>query len=98
MIIVPLVEEIAFRGVVLPGMLWRYRFMAANTFTAAFFLGIHLPGWYFQDRLRVMLTHPMGGMLSILVIGWALSLVAYKRKSVAARIWTHILHNLSSAS
>ncbi len=36
-------------------------------------------------------------MLSILVIGWVLGLVAYRSKSVAASTLTHILNNLFSA-
>jgi membrane protease YdiL (CAAX protease family) len=97
-IVAPIVEEITFRGAVLPGLLKRYRFLAANTFTAFFFLGIHLPGWYFQGRLPAMLAQPVGGALSIFIIGWVLGLVAYKSKSVAGSTLTHILNNLFSAS
>jgi membrane protease YdiL (CAAX protease family) len=45
-----------------------------------------------------MLTHPMGGALSIFAIGWALGLVASKRKSVAGSTLTHVLNNLFNAS
>jgi len=97
-VVAPIVEEITFRGAVLPTLLMRFRFLAANTLTAVFFLGIHLPGWYFQGRLPNMLMQPIGGALSVLVIGWALGLVAYKSKSVAASTLTHVLNNLFSAS
>jgi len=97
-IVAPVVEEFTFRGAVLPTLLTRYRFMAANTLTAIFFLGIHVPGWCFQDRLSAMLTQPIGGALSILVIGWVLGFVAYRSKSVAASTLTHVLNNLFSAS
>jgi membrane protease YdiL (CAAX protease family) len=97
-IIAPVIEEIAFRGAVLQTLLMRFRFLAANTLTAVFFLGIHLPGWYFQHHPSDMLMQPIGGALSVLIIGWALGLVAYKSKSVAASILTHILNNLFSAS
>jgi len=97
-IVAPIVEEITFRGAVLPDLLKRYRFVAANTLTALFFLGIHLPGWYFQGRLPAMLAQPVGGALSIFIIGWVLGLVAYKSKSVAGSTLTHILNNLFSAS
>jgi len=79
-------------------LLRRYRFATANTLTAVFFLGIHLPGWYFQGRLRAMLAQPVGGALSIFLIGWVLGLVAHRSKSVAASTLAHILNNLFSAA
>lgn len=97
-VVAPIVEEIAFRGAVLATLLMRFRFAAANTLTAMFFLGIHLPGWYFQHHLSDMLMQPVGGALSVLIIGWLLGLVAYKGKSVAASTLTHFLNNLFSAS
>jgi ABC-type antimicrobial peptide transport system permease subunit len=69
-----------------------------HTLTAVFFLGIHLPGWYFQGRLLDMAAQPVGGALSIFIIGWTLGLVAYKSKSVAGSTLTHILNNLFSAA
>jgi membrane protease YdiL (CAAX protease family) len=97
-IVAPIVEEFTFRGAVLRTLLARYRFLLANTLTAIFFLGIHLPGWYFQGRLWDMLALPIGGALSVLFIGWVLGLVAYKGKSVAASTLTHILNNLFSGA
>jgi membrane protease YdiL (CAAX protease family) len=97
-IVAPVVEELAFRGAVLQTLLARYRFLLANTFTALFFVGIHLPGWYFLCRLSIMLAMPIGGALSILFIGWILGLVAFKSNSVAASTLTHVLNNLCSVS
>ncbi len=97
-IVAPVVEELTFRGAVLRTLLARYRFAVANTLTAIFFLGIHLPGWYFQGRLSAMLTQPIGGALSVLFIGWVLGWVAYKSKSIAASTVTHILNNLFSGA
>ena len=84
-IVAPIVEEITFRGAVLQGLMLRHRFVVANTMTAIFFLGAHLPGWYFQGKLSYMLTHPVGGAISILLIGWILGLVAFKSNSVLVR-------------
>jgi membrane protease YdiL (CAAX protease family) len=95
-IVAPIVEEFTFRGAILQTLLARYRFITANTLTALFFLGIHLPGWYFQDRLSAMFLKPIGGALTILFIGWVLGLVACRSKSVAASTVTHILNNLFS--
>lgn len=95
-IVAPIVEEFTFRGAILSTLVTRYRFIAANTLTALFFLGIHLPGWYFQGRLAAMLAQPIGGALTILFIGWILGLVAHRSKSVAASTLTHVLNNLFS--
>lgn len=97
-IVAPIVEEFTFRGAILRTLHTRYRFLVANTLTALLFVSIHLPGWYFQGRLSVMLARPVGGALSILFIGWVLGVVAYKSKSVAASTLTHLLNNLFSAS
>ena len=96
-VISPVVEEITFRGAVLGNLLQRYSFVTANTLTAIFFLGAHLPGWYFQGRLRPVLVPPFGGALSIFLLGWVFGLVAYKSKSTTASTLTHILNNLGNA-
>jgi membrane protease YdiL (CAAX protease family) len=93
-IVAPIVEEITFRGAVLRGLMLRHHFAVANTLTAIFFLGAHLPGWFFQGKLSFMLTHPVGGAISILIIGWILGLVAFKSNSVLGSILTHMLNNL----
>ena len=96
-IISPVVEEFTFRGAVLGNLLQRYKFFTANTLTAIFFLGAHLPGWYFQGRLRHMLLSPLGGALSIFLLGWVFGFAAYRSKSTAASTLTHILNNLGNA-
>jgi membrane protease YdiL (CAAX protease family) len=96
-VVAPLVEELAFRGAVLRTLMLRYRFAAANTITAVFFLGIHLPGWSFQGVLMDRLTNITGGAISILIIGWILGLAAYKSQSVAGSTLAHILNNLFNA-
>ena len=85
-----------FRGAVLGNLTQRYRFLLANTLTAALFLGMHLPGWHFQGHLWVNLTAPVGGALSIFLLGWVFGLVADKSKSVAASMIAHSLNNLFS--
>jgi membrane protease YdiL (CAAX protease family) len=96
-VISPVVEEVTFRGAVLGNLLQRYKFSTANMLTAIFFLGAHLPGWYFQGRLRHMLLSPLGGALSIFLLGWVFGFAAYRSKSTAASTLTHILNNLGNA-
>jgi uncharacterized protein len=95
-IISPIVEEITFRGAVLGALTQRYRFVVANSLTAFFFLGVHLPGWYFQNRLMNNLITPIGGALSIFMLGFIFGYVAQKSKSVSESIITHMLNNLFS--
>lgn len=95
-IVSPIVEEVTFRGAVLGGLLQRSRFLIANTLTALLFLGAHLPGWYFQGRLLALLTAPVGGALSIFLIGWVLGLVYYQSRSVLGSTLAHALNNLLS--
>jgi membrane protease YdiL (CAAX protease family) len=93
-VIAPVFEEFMFRGAVLGALTQRYRFAIANVLTAALFLGMHLPGWYFQDRLWQNLASPVGGALPILVLGLVFGLVAHKGKSLIASTLTHSLNNL----
>jgi len=92
-VVSPVVEEIAFRGVILPGLLQKLNFFRANTLTALMFLLVHLPGWFFQDRLLSMLENPVGGAFSIVLLGWLFGAVAYESKSVSAGILAHIINN-----
>lgn len=95
-VIAPLFEEFMFRGAVLGALLQRYRFTAANVLTAALFLGLHLPGWYFQGRLWEHLTSLSGGAVAIFTIGLLFGLATHKGKSLVAGILAHSLNNLFS--
>ena len=95
-IIAPIVEEITFRGAILGGLTQRYTFMFANFVTALLFLGIHLPGWYFQGTLVTNVITPLGGALSIFILGFVFGYVVHKSQSVSAGILTHALNNLST--
>jgi membrane protease YdiL (CAAX protease family) len=93
----PVVEEITFRGTVLDALQTRMRFWLSNLITGVLFLLIHLPGWYFQGLLAQHLMLPMGGALSILLLGWIFGYVAHRSRSVSGSILTHMLNNLFAA-
>ncbi len=93
----PLFEEFTFRGAILHALTRRFPFWAANTITALFFMGIHLPGWHFQERLIENLCDPVGGALSIFLLGLVFGGVTHKSKSVAAGVLVHGLNNLFTA-
>ncbi len=92
-LVAPIVEEFTFRGAVLGSLMQRYRFSVANTLTALFFLGAHLIGWYFQGRLTDLLTAPVGGALSIFLLGWLFGLVLRQSQSLIGSTLAHILNN-----
>jgi membrane protease YdiL (CAAX protease family) len=92
-LVAPIVEEFTFRGAVLGSLMQRYRFSVANTLTALFFLGAHLIGWYFQGRQAALLTAPVGGALSIFLLGWLFGLVLRQSQSLIGSTLAHILNN-----
>jgi membrane protease YdiL (CAAX protease family) len=95
-LVAPAVEETAFRGAVLGALTTRLSFPVANTVTAALFVLSHMPGWWFQGRLMDMLTRPIGGALSIFILGWLFGWIAYKARSTGAAMIAHALNNFSN--
>ena len=95
-VVSPVVEELVFRGVVLGGLMSRYSFWVANVVTAVLFVGIHLPGWFFQGVLVQNLVSPLGGAVSIFVLGVVFGYVAFRSRAVTGSILSHALNNLFS--
>ncbi len=96
-LVAPIVEEITFRGAILGALDKRFHFGVANTITGLLFLGVHFPGWFFQGRLLTNLKSPLGGALSIFLLGLVFGYVAHRSKSVAASTVTHVLNNFFNA-
>lgn len=96
-VVAPIVEEITFRGAVMGALEARCPFALSNLIAGFLFLLIHFPGWYFQGGLMQKLVSPVGGALSILLLGWLFGYVAHKSKSLIGSILTHLLNNLFSA-
>lgn len=92
----PFVEEFVFRGAVLGGLLMRYRFGVANVIASLLFVGAHFPGWYFTGSLIENLTKPVGGALSIFILGLIFGFVTLKCRSVAGGMIAHAINNLFS--
>jgi membrane protease YdiL (CAAX protease family) len=95
-LIAPIVEEIAFRGGVLGVLTPPIRFVLTNTLVAAMFTASHFPGWLFQDRLMDMLITPIGGALTIFVLGWVFGWVVYASKTIGAGVIAHSVNNLTA--
>jgi len=93
LIVAPILEEILFRGAVLFALKQQYSFIIANCITSLLFLGLHLPGWYFQGCLLQKLASPVSGALSIFLLGLVFGYVAYKSKTVTGSILAHMFNN-----
>lgn len=94
--IAPIFEELLIRGAILGNLQQRYSFWTANILSSVMFIGLHLPGWYFMDTLTENLTKPIGGALSIFLLGLAFGYATRRGKSVMGGTLAHFLNNLSS--
>jgi len=95
-VVSPFVEEVVFRGAVLGALMMRWGFWASNVVTAVLFVGIHLPGWYFQGVLIQNMTMVWGGALSVFVLGVVFGYVAFRSRGVSGSILAHALNNLGN--
>jgi CAAX protease family protein len=96
-IVAPLFEEFLMRGAILGNLEQARSFWTANVLSALMFVGLHLPGWYFAGVLRAQLTRPVGGALSIFVLGLAFGYAVRRSRSVLAGSLAHVLNNLASS-
>jgi len=97
-IVAPIVEEFTLRGFYMESLERSgLGFMQANSRAAILFVAMHLPGWYFQGRLRApeSLIQPAVFLwLLALLLGW----IKNKSGSLYAVIAVHVLNNIYSAA
>lgn len=105
--VAPIVEEFTMRGFYMESLERSAfiqartragkKFADANVLQGIVFVAMHLPGWFFQARLREPL-----GMIQIAVFLWLLALLlGWIKKtsgSLYAAIAMHVLNNLYSAA
>lgn len=96
LVVAPIFEEFLIRGAILGNLQQRYSFWVANLLSSLMFIGLHLPGWYFMDTLMENITKPVGGAISIFLLGLAFGYATYKGRSVMGGTLAHFLNNLSS--
>ena len=94
-VVAPITEEIAHRGAVLPALTERVRPWLANGITALLFTLAHCPGWAFRGTLRASLAAPIGGALSVFLLGALFGWVAQRSRSIVASTLVHALGNLA---
>jgi membrane protease YdiL (CAAX protease family) len=96
-IVAPLFEEFLIRGAMLGSLQQVMPFWRANLIAALMFLGLHLPGWYFMGSLAANMARPIGGGLSIFLLGLAFGYAAYRGQSVLGGSLAHLLNNFAAA-
>ncbi len=90
MTLVPLMEELFFRGFLYPVVARRMGVIFAVLFTAVSFTAIHVP--QLADP-HMPLSASWGAVLLIFIIGLALTIVRAVKKSVAAGVLVHMAYN-----
>ena len=95
-VIAPLFEEFLIRAAILPNLIPQHGFARANVIASLFFVVLHLPGWYFMGTLWTNLTLPVGGALSIFVLGLLFGWVAHKGRSFLGGSIAHCLNNVAA--
>lgn len=95
LVIAPVFEEFLARGAILGNLEQGYAFWTANVAASLMFVGMHLPGWYFMGSLAENLGRPLGGAVSIFVLGLAFGYAVHKSRSVMGGVLAHALNNLA---
>jgi membrane protease YdiL (CAAX protease family) len=90
MSLVPLFEEMLFRGFLYPVLARRLGLILAVIFTAVPFVMIHVP--QLEDP-KMAFAKSWGAILVISIIGFALTIVRAVKKSVAAGVLMHMAYN-----
>jgi membrane protease YdiL (CAAX protease family) len=93
--VAPTFEELLIRGAVLGNLQRAYRVSMANVISSLMFVVLHLPGWYFMGSLVENLTKPVGGALSIFLLGLAFGYATYRGRSVVGGMLSHFANNLA---
>lgn len=96
LLIAPLFEEFLFRAAILPNLIPVLGFARSNLITSFYFVLLHIPGWYMMGNLHTMLTLPVGGALSIFVLGLLFGWVSHKSRSFLGGAIAHCLNNLAA--
>jgi membrane protease YdiL (CAAX protease family) len=90
MSLVPLFEEMLFRGFLYPVLARRLGLILAVILTAVPFVMIHVP--QLEDP-KMAFADSWGAILVISIIGFALTIVRAVKKSVAAGVLMHMAYN-----
>ena len=81
LIVAPLFEEFLCRAAIMGHLIPAIGFARANVVASICFLMLHVPGWYMQGLLAEMLCKPIGGALSIFVLGLCFGWITKRGRS-----------------
>ncbi len=95
LVVAPIFEEFLLRGAILGNLQREHSFLTANSISSLLFVGLHLPGWYFMGSLVENATKPVGGALSIFILGLLFGYAMRKSNSAIAAMLAHLLNNLA---
>jgi hypothetical protein len=93
--VAPIFEEFLMRGAIFGNLRQVHSVAVANIVSSLMFVVLHLPGWYFMGTLTENLVQPVGGALSIFLLGLAFGFATHRGRSVAAGMLAHFLNNLA---
>jgi hypothetical protein len=93
--IAPVFEEFLMRGAIFGNLQQVHSTAVANVVSSLMFIVLHIPGWYFMGTLTENLTRPIGGALSIFLLGLAFGYATHRGRSVIAGMLAHFLNNLA---
>ncbi len=96
LVVAPLFEEFLLRGAVLGNFRRDHSFATANAWASLLFLGLHVPGWFFMGSLRQQFLQPVGGAVSIILLGLVFGYAVHRSRSVLGGVVAHALNNLAS--
>jgi len=94
LVVAPLLEEFLVRGAILGALRGEIGFCRANIATAAMFVGLHVPGWYFMGSLQANLVR-FDGAASVFLIGLVAGYATKNGRSVLSGMLFHFLNNLT---
>ena len=90
----PILEEFLLRGAVFGNLCRHHSLALANVASSLLFVALHLPGWYFMDTLAHNSSKPLGGALSIFLLGLVFGYVTHRARSFLAGSVEHLINNL----
>jgi membrane protease YdiL (CAAX protease family) len=82
-LLIGVVEEIPFRGLMLRKLEEQFDFWLANLFSSLLFLGIHLPGWITLHLFKWQ------SVISVFLLGFVFSIVVKLTRSLWSSIIAH---------
>jgi uncharacterized protein len=96
LVVAPLFEEFLVRAALLGNLTPALGFARANVVAAFCFVLLHVPGWAMMGALEAKMLAPIGGALSLFVLGLCFGWAAGKGRSFLGGSVAHFFNNLAA--